>query len=138
MQLIPYLFFDGQCEAAFKLYAQVLRGEVTAMMHYADAPSGEEMPADSSTRIMHASLTAGDQVLMGSDACPPQHPYQRPQGMSVSLDVDTVAEAERIFNGLSDGATVMVPLEKTFFAARWGMLIDRYGTPWMIHCDKET
>ncbi|MGH8165058.1 MAG: VOC family protein [Rhodanobacteraceae bacterium] len=79
----------------------------------------------------------GDLSLMASDACPPQHPYQRPQGISVALAVDTVAEAERIFRALAEQGAVGVPLDKSFFAARFGMLVDRFGIPWLITCEKD-
>ncbi len=138
MQLNPYLFYDGQCEAAFKLYAQVLRGEITAMMRYGDTPDCADMPAEVRNRIIHASLKiGGDLTLMASDACPPQHPYQRPQGISVALAVDSVAEAERIFKALAEQGAVLQPLEKSFFAARFGMTVDRFGIPWMITCEKD-
>ncbi|MEO6967504.1 MAG: VOC family protein [Rhodanobacteraceae bacterium] len=137
MQLNPYLFYDGQCEAAFKLYSQVLHGEITAMMRYGDAPGCEDMSTETRGRIIHACLKIGELTLMASDACPPQHPYQRPQGISVALAVDSVAEADRIFKALVEQATVLQPLEKTFFAARFGMLVDRFSVPWMITCEKD-
>ncbi|MEO7149308.1 MAG: VOC family protein [Rhodanobacteraceae bacterium] len=86
---------------------------------------------------IHACLKIGDLTLMASDACPPQHPYQRPQGISVALAINTVAEAERIFKALAEQGTVLQPREKSFFAACFGMLVDRFGIPWMITCERD-
>lgn len=135
MQMSPYLFFDGDCEAAFALYAQTLRGEIETLMRYGDAPgSGNEQLRD---KIIHACLKFGEQRLMGSDACPPQHPYTKPEGFSVCVNVDSVAEARRIFNAFAEGGKVSAPLDQTFFSQAWGMLTDRFGTSWMINCAKE-
>lgn len=133
MYLNPYLFFDGNCEAAFTLYAQALRGEIEMLMRYGDAPGGDGNPAIRD-RVIHVSLKFGEQRLMGSDACPPQHPYTRPQGLSVCVNVDSAAEAKRIFGALAEGGQVQVSLDKTFFAEAWGMLVDRFGVPWMVNC----
>lgn len=136
MHLNPYLFFDGGCEAAFTLYAQTLRGEFEMLMRYGDAPDSDCHP-DVRDRVIHACLKFGGQRLMGSDACPPQHPYTRPEGFSVCVNVDSAAEARRIFDAFAEGGQVRAPLDKTFFAEAWGMLVDRFGTPWMINCVKE-
>lgn len=133
MQMNPYLNFNGQCEAAFKFYEQCLRGKIVAMHTYGEMPAPEQMPAESRQQIMHARLVVGDAVLMGSD-CPPGH-YHESKGMSVSLQIDSPAEAERIFHALADGGSVQMPMEETFWALRFGMLIDRFGTPWMINCE---
>jgi PhnB protein len=129
----PYLFFDGECEAAFELYAKTLGGEIEMLMRYGDAPGGDGNPA-LRDKIIHACLKFGEQRLMGSDACPPQHPYTKVEGFFVCLNVDSVAEARRIFDVLADGGTVQMPLEKSFFSQAFGMLVDRYGIPWMINC----
>jgi PhnB protein len=132
MQLNPYLFFAGQCEAAFKFYAQVLDGKITAMMPHRNSPAQAHVPADWADKIMHARLEAGNIVLMGADAPPGrQNPMK---GFSVMLDVTDPADADRKFQALAEGGTVGMPIEKTFFAARFGMLVDRFGTPWMVHC----
>lgn len=133
MHLSPYLFFDGNCEAAFAFYAQTLRGEIEMLMRYGDTPGGGGNPAIAD-RVIHACLKFGEQRLMGSDACPPQHPYTRPEGFSVCVNVDSATEAKRIFDALASGGLVQVPLDKTFFAQAWGMLVDRFGIPWMVNC----
>ncbi len=134
MQWSPYLFFDGNCEEAFNFYARILRGKIVRLSRYGDAPGEGAAPSpESRDRIMHARLEAGDQVLMGSDACPPQYQYEGVNGFSVSLEVDSAAEAERIFKALSQGGSVQMPLDKTFWSERFGMLVDRFNIPWFIN-----
>lgn len=133
MKLNPYLSFNDECEAAFKFYEQCLGGKIESMMTYGDSPMAEQTPPEKLNKIMHVSLILGDTVLMGSDA-PPQM-FEKPQGFSVSLLFTDPAEAERIFNALAENGTVQMPLQATFWAARFGMVVDRFGTPWMINCD---
>jgi PhnB protein len=130
----PYLIFDGQCEAAFKFYEQCLGGKIEAMITNGNSPIVDQVPVERHNQILHARLVVGDQVLMGSDS-PPEH-YEKPQGFSVSLNIDAPAEAERIFNTLAEKGTVRLPLQETFWAARFGMLVDQFGTPWMINSEK--
>ncbi len=134
MQLNPYLFFDGRCEAAFNFYAGVLGGDIVAMMRHEGSPMEQNVSAEWRQKIMHARLVAGAQVLMGSDVPPDQ--YQPAQGFSVTLGVDDPAEAERIFAALAQDGTVQMPLQQTFWALRFGMLVDRFGIPWMINCEQ--
>jgi PhnB protein len=133
VQLNPYLFFNGQCEEAFKFYADCLGGQIEAMMTHAGTPAEEQVPAEWREKIIHARLTVAGQVLMASDA-PPEH-YQKPQGFSVSLGISDPAEAERIFNALAESGTVQMPLQQTFWARSFGMCVDRFGVPWMINCE---
>jgi PhnB protein len=132
MQLNPYLLFDGQCEAAFKFYERCLGGKIEAMMTHAGTPAEEHVPAEWRNKIMHARLVVGDQVLMGSDAPPDR--YQEPKGFSVSLTIKDPAEAERLFHELVENGTVQMPIQETFWSARFGMLVDQFGIPWMINC----
>jgi PhnB protein len=135
MQINPYLFFNGNCEDAFKFYARVLGGKIEAMLPHEGSPAEGHVPAEWRKKIMHARLNVGGEVLMASDA-PPGRSEGAMKGFSVSLNVDKAAEAERIFKALSEKGTVRMPLEKTFWAARFGMLVDQFGTPWMINCEK--
>ena len=130
----PYLLFDGQCEAAFKFYEQCLGGKIEAMITNGNSPIVDHVPVERHNQILHARLVVGVQVLMGSDS-PPEH-HEKPQGFSVSLNIDAPAEAERIFNTLAEKGTVRLPLQETFWAARFGMLVDQFGTPWMINSEK--
>jgi PhnB protein len=134
MQLVPYLNFNGQCEAAFKFYEQCLGGKLIAMMTYGETPAAEHTSPESRGRIIHARLLVGDAVLMGSDG-PPEY-SEKPKGMCVSIHVEDPGEAERIFHALAEGGAVQMPIGETFWAVRFGMLVDRFGTPWMINCEK--
>jgi PhnB protein len=134
MQLVPYLNFNGQCEAAFRFYEQCLGGKIEGMFTFGETPAAEQVSPEHRSRIAHARLVAGDAVLMGSDS-PPEY-FEEQKGMSVMLQIDDPARAERIFNTLADGGSVRMPFEETFWAYRFGMVVDRFGTPWMINCEK--
>jgi PhnB protein len=133
MQMNPYLSFKGDCEAAFKFYEQCLGAQPGAIFRYAESPMADLVPSDWSDKIMHGSMTIGDQVLMGADIRPDQ--YEEPKGISLSLQIESIADAERIFHELAKDGRVVMPLEKTFWAARFGMLVDRFGIPWLINCE---
>jgi PhnB protein len=133
MQMCVYLSFKGDCEAAFKFYEQCLGAKPDGIFRYAGSPMADQAPAGWGDKVMHGSVTVGDQVLMGSDVAPDQ--YEAPKGFTLSLQIKSTADAERIFRELSEGGTVVLPLEQTFWAARFGMLIDRFGIPWQINCE---
>ena len=134
MQMNPYLFFDGQCEAAFKFYAELLGGKIEAMMTHEGTPAAGQVPAEWRTKIIHARINLGGQILMGSDA-PPDH-QEKGQGFSINISVESPAEAERIFHALAENGAATMPIGETFWAVRFGMLVDRFGIPWMINCEK--
>jgi PhnB protein len=134
MRISPYLTFSGQCEEAFKFYESCLGGKITAMVPHEGTPAAEQVPPEWRKKILHARLLVGEEVLMGADVPPDR--YQAPKGFSVTLGPDTPAEAERIFHALAVNGTVRMPIQKTFFAARFGMLADQYGIPWMIICEQ--
>ena len=134
MQLNPYVNFDGQCEAAFKFYEQVLGGKITFMMTWGEMPGANQFPPESHKLIMHTSLSVGDEVLMGADAPPGR--YHQPEGINVSLHFKDVAESERIFNALAENGTVRMPFEKTFWSPGFGMCVDQFGIPWMINSEQ--
>jgi PhnB protein len=134
MQLNPYLFFDGNCEVAFKFYEKVLGGKITAMMPHAGTPMEAKTPPEWRKKIIHARMTVGDWVLMASDA-PPEH-YYEPKGFSVNISVENSADAERIFHALAENGKVQMPIQETFWAERFGMLTDQFGTPWMVNSEK--
>jgi PhnB protein len=134
MQINPYLAFNGQCEAAFKFYEKCLGGKIVMMMTNGGSPMADQVPAERRDKILHARLMVGDEVLMGSDAPPEQ--YERAKGFSVTLGVDDPGTAERIFRDLSQNGTVQMPIQKTFWAIRFGMLVDQFGIPWMINCEE--
>ncbi|MHB1371933.1 MAG: VOC family protein [Pseudomonadaceae bacterium] len=138
MKLSTYLTFDGQARAAFTFYQQVLGGTLE-MMTFAQAPEAERFPAEHRERIMHVCLTLDDYRLMASDTMPGMDcgsgPYEGIKGCSISLHPASVAEGERLFAGLSAGGQVIMPMEKTFWAERFGMFTDRFGVSWMVNCE---
>jgi PhnB protein len=134
MQLNPYLLFNGQCEPAFNFYEKVLGGKIEALLPHEGTPAAEHVPPEWRKKILHARLNLGDQVLMGSDAPPDR--YEAMKGFSVTINVNDPREAERIFHALAENGTVRMPIEKTFWAERFGMLVDQFGTPWMINCEQ--
>lgn len=135
MELTVYLSFKGDCEAAFTFYEQCLGGKRGPMFRYDGSPLAHQVSADWKEKIMHGSLAVGGQVLMGADVAPDH--YQSPQGFSLSLQMKSTAVAERVFQELSDGGRVLTPLEPTFWAARFGVLVDRFGITWLINCEDQ-
>ena len=134
MKLSTYLMFDGNCREAFTHYQSVLGGKLTAMMDHRGTPAEAHVPPEWLDKIMHACLEIEGQLLMASDA-PPDRSDGPMRSVSVSVNVPETAEAERIFAGLADGATIMMPMAETFWSPRFGMLRDRFGTNWMIGAD---
>jgi len=131
LQLDSYLFFNGTCADAMRFYERTLGGKIEMMMTHAQSPEAGKSPPGSADRILHARLVVDGHVLMASDSMV-GHPYEGMKGFSLSLGYPTVAEAKKVFNALSDGGKVTMPLDKTFWAEAFGMLVDRFGTPWMV------
>ena len=131
MQFIPYLGFNGNCRDALEFYAKTL-GAKLELMEFGDTPAAAHVPESARNQIMHGNLSLnGTTILMGSDGG--GMPFEKMQGMQVALVLEDVAEGERIFTALADGGTVTMPFEKTFWAERFGMCVDRFGTPWMVN-----
>ena len=122
MKVSTVLSFKGDCEAAFKFYEQHLGGQPGPIFRYAGSPMADSVPPDWRDKIMHGSIVVGDHLLA-------------PKGFSLSLQISDTAEAERIYNALVPNGTVLMPLEKTFWAARFGSVVDRFGVPWLINCE---
>jgi PhnB protein len=135
MQINPYLFYDSNCEAAFKFYEKVLGGKIELMLRNSDGPPEMGAAPDRMQKIMHARMSIDGEVIMASDA-PPDH-FHKPQGFAVSITVDDPAEAERRFKALSEGGSVNMPFGKTFFSKGFGMCVDQFGIPWMVNCPQE-
>jgi PhnB protein len=133
MLVQPYLFFEGRCEEALDFYRRTLGAEVDMLMRYKDSPDPcpEGMiPPGAGDKVMHASFRIGESTLMASDGrCSGQPAFQ---GFSQSLTVADEAEADRVFAALGDGGVVVMPLGKTFFSPRFGMVADRFGVSWMV------
>ena len=132
MQVKPYLSFNGDCEAAFTFYQRCLGAKIGGLFRYGGSPMAGQAPPDWSEKIMHGSLTIGGMELMAADVAFPD--YYALTGFSLSVHTTDPAEAERIFRDLADGGQVSMPLEKTFWAERFGMVADRFGVRWMINC----
>jgi PhnB protein len=131
MDINPYLNFPGTCAEAFAAYADILGGEVTFSQTFGESPMGEDMPPEQRNYVMHANLTVGGKQIMASDAPPDR--YTRPAGLYVSVQFDDVEQARTAFDRLSEGGEVQMPFQKTFWAEGFGMVVDRYGTPWMFN-----
>jgi PhnB protein len=126
----PYLFFDGRCEEAIEFYRRTLGAEVTMLMRFKDSPDPNMCPAGAENKVMHASLRIGDTTVMASDGrCEGKLSFQ---GFSLSLTVPNEVEADRLFGSVAEGGKVQMPLTKTFFSPRFGMVADRFGVSWMI------
>jgi len=134
MQLNTYVNFPGTCEEAFAFYAKTLGGKIMATHRFGGSPMAGHVPAEWHNKIMHTSLIANGQVLMGSDGTPDR--FEKVQGFSISLNLETPEEADRIFAELAAGGKTEMPIQETFWAKRFGMCTDRFGIPWMINCHK--
>jgi PhnB protein len=130
MRVQPYLFFEGRCEEALEFYRRALGAEVEMLMRFKESPDPGSCSPGAEEKVMHASFRIGDSTVMASDGNCQGHP--RFQGISLSLTAADDAEAERLFAALAEGGQVQVPLEKTFFSSRFGMVADRFGVPWMV------
>jgi PhnB protein len=134
--ICPYLTFNGDCEQAVNHYVSTLGAKVDMMMRNSDAPPEMPYAPERKDKIMHVRFSIGGDVVMASDA-PPEYYHGRPQGISVSLQIDDVAEAERKFTALLAGGEITMPFGKTFWAKGFGMGVDRFGISWMINCPAE-
>ena len=132
MQVVTYLTFPGTCEEAFSLYADTLGGKVGELFRYSGTDLAKQVPADWGKKVMHGSVTFGDQTFMGADAAPGH--FKPPQGFSISIHLNDTTDAKRIFKRLAEGGKVTMPLEKTFWADLFGQVIDRFGIEWAINC----
>ncbi len=132
-ELGTYVFFDGTCADAVRYYERTLGAKVEMLMRVGEAPKDQcPMPPGMDDKIMHARLTIDGHVLMASDwTC--ETPFEKPSGFSLSLSYPSTAEAQRVFNALADGGNVIMPMEKTFWAEAFGMVVDRFGMSWMVN-----
>jgi PhnB protein len=131
----PYLFYNGNCEAAFKFYEKVLGARIEMLVRADEAPPSMPPQPGMEKKIMHARISLDGELLMGSDAPPDR--FNKPQGFSVSLTIADPAEAERKFKALCEGGSVNMPFGKTFFSEGFGTGTDQFGIPWMVNCAAE-
>ena len=129
----PYLFFNGRCEEAVKFYGAALGAEVEMMMRFKESPEPPKpgmVPPGFEDKIMHTSFRVGQTTVMASDGCSTEK--ARFEGFSLSISVPSEAEADRVFAALANGGQVRMPLTKTFWSPRFGMVEDRFGVAWMV------
>ena len=136
MKLLTYLNYGGNCEQAFRFYEQHLGGEITAMMTHGQMPGPSNMPPELKNTILHARMNIGGTELLGSDVPPDR--FQPMRSVYLSLSLDSSSEAERVYGLLSEGGQIFMPMEETFFAFRFAMLRDKFGTSWMIIHERPT
>lgn len=129
-----HLAFAGDCEEAFRYYEKHLGGKLKMLMRHGEAPGEPHGPPEWKQKVMHASLVLGEGSIMGVDA--PPNNYEKPQGFSITIDTDRPAEAERMFAALADGGKIHMSMQQTFFAAKFGMVRDRFSIPWIVICEK--
>ena len=131
MRLNAHVSYRGDCETAFEFYRECFDGEITLMMRY-DAIPNRPVETGLKGKIVHATLKVGDGTLTGADVLPEQ--YEKPAGFAMQLNIDTPEDARRIYDALAVGASIAMPLQKTFWAGNYAVLTDRFGTPWEINC----
>jgi len=131
MSIQPYLFFNGRCDEAIEFYQKALGAEVMMLMRFKQAPDQSMIQPGNGEKIMHARLRVGDAIVLVSDGmC--SGVEQKFDGFSLTLSVSTVEEVDRYFNALAAGGQVRMPLDKTFFSPRFGMLADKFGVGWIV------
>ena len=133
MQVSAHLNFNGQCREAFEYYSLCIGGKLTFLMAWGESPMAEQMPQSMHSKICHATFQLEDTSFSGSDGLPGHS--VKAQGFALTIQTKSVEEAERIFAGLSAGGSVQMPLQKTFWAQRFGQCVDQFGIPWMINCE---
>jgi len=130
MKVQSYLFFDGKCDEALEFYKRALGAKVNALMRFGEAPDQSMVKPENKNKVMHSEFQIGDTVIMASDGyCNGKPGFQ---GFSMAIAVPTDAEAKRVFDAISDGGQVSMPLSKTFFASSFGTASDKYGVGWMV------
>ena len=129
MNFTPYLNFNGTCSEAFKFYERVLGGKIEFLQTHAESPMKDHVPADWQDKVIHVCLNVNGQRLMGSDA--PAEQFAPAQGIYINIQVPDTGEGQRVFESLAQGGKITMPYAKTFWSPGFGMLVDRYGTPWM-------
>jgi len=128
------LTFDGKCEAAFQFYERCFNGKILFLLRWGDSPMAKDAPAEWRNKILHATLAIGESSVSGADALPGS--YEPPRGFTILLGLHDPAEAERLFHALAENGTVRMAMRETFWAHRFGSVIDQYGIPWEINCEK--
>lgn len=135
LRLNPHLAFDGRCREAFEFYERCLGGKILTMLTYGESPMADQAPQEWRSKILHATMTIdGNIVFYGADSLPGQD--QAPSGFHIAINTRDSEQAKRIFQALSEGGTVQMPIQKTFWAALFGVVVDRFGVSWEINCEQ--
>ena len=136
VELKPHLsiMFNGECEAAFRLYERCLNGTISFMLRWGDSPAAAEAPLDWAGKVYHATLNVNDFVIAGGDL--PSDTYAKPTGFSIVLGIDDPVAADRIFGELAQNGRIAMPLKETFWAIRYGVLVDQFGITWEMNCER--
>jgi PhnB protein len=132
-QPVPYLGFNGNCADAMRFYERALAGKLEVLMTGAQSPMADQMPKEFADRVLHARLALPDGGLLFAGDAPAHVPYEGIKGVSITLNYETTAQAEKVFNALAAGGQVTMPLQSAFWAKTWGMLVDKFGTPWIVN-----
>ena len=135
LKVNPYLSFKGQCEEAFNFYADCFGLPRPQYFRFAGSPMADQAPVDWQNKVMHATLRIGNSEIMGADALPKA--FEPLSGFSMSVVVDRIEDADRVFNALSNGGKIQMPLQETFWAPRFGMVADPFGITWLVQCDQK-
>lgn len=135
MKAVAYLNFDGKCREAFDFYAKALGGKIAFLQTFGDSPMKDQMPPQFQDRVLHVRLEAGEAVILGSDT-PPGMQFNGPHGFAVALLFQKPEDVDPVFNALAAGGRVDMPVDKTFWSARFGMCVDKYGIPWILNCEQ--
>jgi PhnB protein len=133
LRLSVHLAFDGLCEDAFRFYHQLLGGQLTSMLKYGDSPLADQTPPHLRDRIIHATLSFGTHELLGADVMPQD--FEPQQGFSVMLNLPDPKHARVVFDSLSVGGKIRMPFQETFWSPGFGVVTDRFGTPWEINSE---
>jgi PhnB protein len=135
MQINAYLSFDGKCEEAFQLYEKLFGGKIDAIHRFGGSPMASQLPPEWAEKVMHIRLSVGSSEIMGADTPPGRGGEGPAKRFCMSIGLKDQEQAKRLFDGLAEGGSVQMPLQPTFWAAQFGMLVDRFGIPWMINCE---
>jgi PhnB protein len=130
---IAYLSSNGNCAEAMRFYERALGAKVEIMMSGADSPMAAQIPKEFAHRIMHARLALPDGGLLFAGDAPGNMPYEGIKGVSITLNYDTISQAQKVFDALAAGGQVTMPMQPAFWAKIWGMLTDKFGTPWIVN-----
>lgn len=134
MQVSVHLNFNGDCRQAMERYCELMGGEIVSMTTFGATPAGEDVPRDWQDKIIHATMSLGGVIVATADI-PPER-YQPSQGFNMFVELEEPDEAGRVFDALAEGGEIRMPMQETFWAKRFGVVVDRFGIPWEVNCSQ--